>query len=409
MAKLADFDPFAPETVECPFRLHAALRREAPAHLLPGAGYFVVSRYQDCRRAALDPETFSSNLIGVLLKDMATGPLFFDLPPGGARPVDVLATADAPTHTRQRKLVNRAFSPRRVAALESRIRELSSALTRACLQKGRVDFVAEFARPLPMTLICDLVGFRAQDAPLLQRFSDDGIALLSGMNSGEELLRHAAGVMELLAYLSACVKEHRERPPENVLGDLLRASQGQGDVLSEDEVVSILLQLIIAGQETTGSLIGSAVMLLARDPSLQSLLRRAPERIPTFLEEALRVESPFHGHFRQATRDTEIGGVAIPKGSRVCLLWSSANRDEAEFPAAETVDLERENAGAHLAFGVGTHHCVGAALARLEARVALETLLGMTREIRLAACPSRLEHHPSLFTRSLQELPLELS
>jgi cytochrome P450 len=409
MTKLADFDPFAPETVECPFRFHEALRKEAPAHLLTGAGYHLVSRYEDCRRAALDTETFSSNLVGVLLKDAATGPLFFELPPGAARPKDVLATADAPAHTRQRKLVNRAFSPRRVAELEPRVRELSAELTRACLDKGRVDFVAEFARPLPMTLICDLVGFRAADALLLQRYSDDGVALLSGTSSAEELAQHAGGVMELMVYLTACVKEHRERPPENVLGDLLRASQGQGDLLTEDEVVSILLQLIIAGQETTGSLLGSAVMLLCRDLSLQARLRQKPEEIPAFVEEALRVETPFHGHFRQATRDTEIGGVAIPKGSRVCLLWSSANRDESQFPSADEVDLERENGGTHLAFGLGTHHCIGAALARLEARVALETLLGLTREIRLAVDPVQLSHHPSLFARSLRELPLELS
>ncbi len=190
----------------------------------------------------------------------------------------------------------------------------------------------------------------------------------------------------------------------NMVGALNRAMD---EALSTDEVVAILLQLVIAGNESTASLIGSAARLLLEHPQLEARLRRDPSLIPSFIEEALRLESPFQAHFRLVQNDTKLADVMLPAGSQLMLLWGSGNRDERVFSRPDEVDLERESLRAHLGFGMGIHHCIGAALARLEARVALETLLVSTKTIRLdPAHPIR--HRPSVHMRQLESLPLEL-
>jgi cytochrome P450 len=215
-------------------------------------------------------------------------------------------------------------------------------------------------------------------------------------------------VGDLNRYLAARFAEAQCAPKDDVLGDLVRATREDAESLSHEEVVAILLQLLTAGTESTTALLGTAVRLLLEGPALEARLRAEPELVPTYVEEALRLESPFRGHFRQARRDAEVAGTRIPAGTRLMLLWGSANRDERRFERPDELDLARPNPRSHLAFGIGIHHCLGAALARLEARVSLECLLERTRRVRLTR-GARLRHLPSVLVRRLAALPIEVA
>jgi cytochrome P450 len=410
MRALADIDPFDPAVVQEPHEFFAALRREAPLYRMPSGAYSLISRYRDVRGAAMDTEVFSSNLVAVMLQGIdAPELLAFD--GGTTANVDVLATADPPVHARQRKLSNRAFSMRRVAALEPAIRALAESLVGAILPQGAArwssaDWVRDVAVPLPMTVIAGLIGLPGEDIPQLKRWSDHAIAILSGTNTPAQFAEHTAQVGQLAAYFRERVDEAAEAPRDDTLGDLVRASEGS-EALTRDEVVAILLQILTAGNETTTSAIGSALRLLLEHPEIEARIRADRALLEPFIEEVLRLESPLHGHFRLVRRDTEVAGVPLPQGSRVMLLWGAANRDGDEFPNPDAIDLARPNAKAHLAFGLGIHHCIGAALARLEARVVLETLLARTGALRLV--DRKLAHVESLLVRSLVALPVELA
>jgi len=404
----SEFDPFDAGVVEDPWDFFAALRREAPVYRLPNDAYTIISRYGDVRQAALSPEIFSSNLVALLLQGETSGdgPRVLEVPTGGAQAVDVLAIADAPHHTRQRKLSNKAFSMRRVASIEPHLRALAEKLVGSFLPRGSADWVKEMAVPLPVTIIAELIGLPLADAPKLKRWSDASVALLSGINTPEQLSANISEINELIGYLAAQFDAARDTPKDDVLGDLIRASQDLGEALSRDEVVSILMQLLTAGNETTTSLIGGALMLMLKTPGLEARLRADTGLIEPFIEEAIRLEAPFYGHFRVVRTDTEVAGVPLPKGTRLMLSWASANRDEREFGRPEEVDLNRPNLRGHLSFGIGAHHCIGAALARLETRLALETLLARTRSLALAG-ENDFTHVPSLFVRSLNALHIE--
>ena len=410
MRPLAEFDPFAPEVVQDPHEFFAALRREAPVYRLPNGSYYLISRYRDVRAAAMAPEIYSSNLIAVMLQGQERPEL---LTLDGARmgQVDALATADPPVHARQRKSSNKVFSMRRVAALEPAIRALTESLVAAILPApgarwSSADWVREVAVPLPMTVIAGLIGLPGEDIPQLKRWSDSGIAILSGTNTPAQLAEHAAQVAQMAAYFIRHFDEAARGPKEDVIGDLVRATQGS-EALTRDEVISILLQILVAGNETTTSLISSALLLLLENPDVEARIRSDRTLLEPFLEEVLRLESPLHGHFRVVRRDTHIAGQSLPEGSRVMLLWGAANRDGDEFPNPDAIDLARPNAKAHLGFGIGIHHCIGAALARLESRVVFETLLARTSALRRTE--EKVTYASSLLVRSLAALPVEIA
>jgi len=411
MTGLADFDPFATEVVQEPHAFWAALRREAPLYTLPNGAWSLITRYRDVREAALAPDVYSSNLVAVLMEGLGRPELLaFDggMPTSAA---DALAIADPPVHERQRKLSNKAFSMRRVAALEPSIRALAESLFDAILPHGGARFAsAEWMRdvavPLPMTVIAGLIGLPSEDIPQLKRWSDAAVSLLSGVNTPAQLAECARQAGELSEYFAERVDAATAEPGDDVLGDLVRACQGS-EALTRNEVISILLQILTAGNESTTSLIGSALMLLLENPEIEARLRADRALLEPFIEEVLRLESPFHGHFRVVRRDTQVGGQPLSAGSRVMLLWGAANRDGEEFPNPDAVDLARPNAKAHLGFGIGIHHCIGAALARLETRVVLETLFARTRDVRRS--DAKLEHVPSMLVRCLKELQVELA
>jgi cytochrome P450 len=257
-----------------------------------------------------------------------------------------------------------------------------------------------------MTIIVRLLGLPEEDIAQLKVWSDHSVGLLNGINTAEDVMRHSAEVFNLVQYLSVRVELTRQNRTEGVILDLIDEAESGSDNINRNEIVAILLQLLTAGNETTTSLIGSAMLMLLKSPELQQELRNHPEKIEPFIEEALRTESPFFGHFRLVKKDTHIGGQPLPRGSRVMLVWASANRDESVFKSASAINIDRERPRSHIAFGYGIHQCIGAALARAEARIAFETMLGRTRHLQLS--DGEEPHHvPSLFVRSLGRLHIE--
>ena len=356
----SQFNPLAPETVENPYAFYRAMREHAPVYQVPGAGFFIISRYADIMSALNDEELFSSRQPpGV---NINLPPEVAEIYAQGYPPVDTLLTNDPPAHTRYRVLVTKAFSARRVATLEPKVREIALELVDRFAREGKVELMDQFAVGLPLTVIADALGVPREDMDKFKRWSDDSVAPLGGMILAERQIECTRSIVEFQHYFAARLEERRSAPRDDLLTDLLNARLEGTKPLDTGEMLSILQQLLVAGNETTTNLIGSAMMLLLQHPDQMHTLANDPSLTANFIEEALRMESPVQGLFRVTKADAELGGTVIPKMSRIVVMYASGNRDDAQFPGADRFDLRRANAKTHLAFGQGIHFCIGAAL-----------------------------------------------
>jgi cytochrome P450 len=403
MARLAGFRANDPAVVKDPFAFYAALRAESPVHFAEEIGSFLVSRYEDVLAVVSDPERFSS---GIGPTAVLPPPEALRILARGVRPVSTLLTADPPDHTRYRALVSRAFAPRRVARMEAGIREVAEALVAGFRADGAVELVAAFAVPFPLTVIADQLGVPRGDLARFKRWSDDFVALLGGMVSEERFVECARGIVEFQEYFAERIAERRAEPRDDMLSDVVQARLEGDKPLDLPELISIVQQFLVAGNETSTNMIAAAVRYLLESPDQLALVRADPALVPAAVEEALRLETPTQTMFRCATRDTELRGVAIPKGARIAVLYGSANRDPEVFPDPDRFEVRRPNLREHLAFGQGAHFCLGAGLARKEGAVALETLLGGLPNLRFAP-GNDFRHAPSLILRGLERLQLE--
>lgn len=401
---LASFSLFDPAVAEHPFPFYAALRREAPVYVVPGLGFLLVSRYAPCVEALRQPEVFSSRFAAAMQARLGgPQPALASIQAQGWPPVDTLLTNDPPSHTRYRALVTRAFSARRVARMEAAIRALARELAAGLVGAGDVDLVERFAVPLPLTIIADQLGVSRDDLPRFKTWSDDSVAPLGQMIGPERELECARSVVEMQHYFAERLAERRVAPRDDLLSDLVHARVEGERPLETEELLSVIQQLLVAGNETTTHAIAAAVQLLLEHPEQAARLRREPALVPNAVDEVLRLETPVQGMWRVAARDAELAGVAIPAGSFLMLRYAAANRDEAVFADPDRFDVGRENAREHLAFGLGIHFCVGAALARAEAAAAVEALLALP-DLRLAAGRNDFAHHPSILLRGLRAL-----
>jgi cytochrome P450 len=292
-----------------------------------------------------------------------------------------------------------------MAALEPDIVEIAEGCVAGALNKGSVDFMTAVGNVVPITMISRLIGFRDSDIDQLLEAAFDSTAMLGSTLSYEELVDLIARIGEIGAWISSQLSAALREPMDDLLGAV--ALGVRSGALSEVQAYGVLHTLLSAGGESTTSLIGNAVRMLAEHGDLQDRLREDPELIPIFVEEALRLEPPFRYHMRSVPNDTELGGVEIPAGATVLLLWGSANRDPAIFDHPETIDLTRRVPRRHVAFGRGIHHCVGAPLARVEARNVLRVLLARTSDITLdPQRPPRWAN--SLMVRRHEGLPVHL-
>jgi cytochrome P450 len=406
MGSLDDFRFLDPKIVDDPYPFYAALRQRAPVYRVPGTDVHLVSKRNLIEEALERQDNFSANLTGVLMTGPGGKPQVFDLSSfGGA--VDAIANADEPSHAVHRKLVLPCVTSKVVASLEETLRGWAIELVDLLVDDGGGDWIDRVANPLPTRAMALVVGLPLEDADRLLAWAMSGTEILAGTTTPERMALVAARTGQMAAYLGEQLRRALAAPePEpspGIIGELARGVR-EG-LISEHDGVSILVVLAGAGGESTSGLTGSAVRILAEQPELQRELRTNPLLIPRFVEETLRLESPFRGHYRVARRQTKLGDVQLSQGTRIILLWAAANRDPEIFENPDSVDIHRPNLREHLAFGRGIHFCVGARLARLEARVILEELLARTRSFSLD--PGRPPRWvSSIFVRRHAELGL---
>jgi cytochrome P450 len=403
--ELDRYDPFDPAIAENPFEYYAALRQQAPVYRTP-MGFYLVSTYALCVEALRDPTRFSSRF-GAAMSGGMGKQRGGELPEAPLPVTDTLLTNDPPSHTRFRKLVNKAFSPARVRQMDEYVVETASSLIDGFAGRRRFEAVEELAVPLPLTVIADQLGVPRRDMADFKKWSDASVAPLGGMVSADQERECARLVVELQSYLADRCQERREQPRDDLLSSLVHASVDGETPLTTAEVVSVAQQFLVAGNETTTNLIAASLMYLLQRPDQLEKLRERRDLVPNAVEETLRCETPVQGMWRVTTCDLELGGEKIPKGSFVMLRYAAANRDSAVFSDPEHFDMERENAREHLSFGLGIHFCPGAALARKEASVALSLVLDRFPTLRLAP-GNDFAHHPNMLLRGLKRLEIEL-
>ncbi|TJZ80042.1 cytochrome P450 [Rhodococcus oryzae] len=399
---LEGIDLFDPANLDDPNALYRALRENSPVHRVPGTDFYLVSTWDLVTEAAARVDDFSSNLTGVLVQQPDGPPVTFDMD-GGGRAVHVLATADDPTHAHHRKLVLQTLG-KRIRALGPTVDVLADRLWAEGVRDDRIDYATDMADKLPLALIAHLVGLPEGDVPQLLTWAYDSTELLGGVVTADRLGQLVTSSVELAGYLHTQFVRAKDDLKDDLMGVLARAC-ATGD-LTDDVAVLILVQLVGAGGESTAGLIASSARLLATHPDVQRALRDDPALIDPFLDEALRLESPFRAHHRHVVADTTLGGVALPAGSHALLLWGSANRDPARFERPDEVVLDRPGIRSHLAFGKGAHFCIGSALARMEALAAVTLLLERSTRISIADEASWV---PSIFVRRHLRLPLRIS
>jgi cytochrome P450 family 144 len=392
----------ATDLLDDPYPTFATLRREAPVWALPGENAFLVSTWDLVAEAATRVEDFSNHFRFALFSrdDGALGVVRT----GGAGP-DVFAGADPPAHTAQRKIFFSELVQKRIAALEPDVLALTDELLDGLRRRHRCDLAAGLAQPIPIRVVAErVIGFRSPDIEQLGRWVSEGSRLMGGLLTMDQM----AGVAGEVAGMTPWTTQQLDDAlASTTRGDVLGAAATavRDGALSREEAAFTLMVLVGAGAETTSSLIANAVRLLAERPDLQAELRAEPGKVAAFVEEVLRYDGPFRYHPRTASRDAMLGGVEIPEGAMVMLLWGAANRDEAVFECPDDFRLGRRNVHLHFGFGRGIHHCVGAALARLEARVVITRLLERTTMFTVDADrPSRWAD--SVWIHRLERLPL---
>jgi cytochrome P450 len=392
---------FDPAVVEDPYPFYAELRRHSPVHRVPGTDFFLVSTWDAVQEATARVDDFSSNLTAALVQE-GDAIAVFDMDVVGSAG-HVLATADDPHHADERKLVLPGLVAKRIRALEPVIEHLAHRLWSETALDGGIEWMSAMGDRLPMTLVAKLIGLPDDDVPQLVEWGYGSTELLGGVLAEGRLPKAVDAAIQLAGYLHGAFEAARRHPGDDLLGDLA-AAVNAGHV-ERHVAVLMLVQLVGAGGESTAGLIGNAARLLATHPETQDAARADPALMPALLEETLRLESPFRGHHRHVIADTVLAGTDLPAGAHLLLLWGSANRDEAAFPEPNELRLNRPSPRGHLAFGKGLHFCVGAALARTEARIALGTLLANTSGFSVADA----QWLPSIMVRRHRRLQLTLA
>jgi cytochrome P450 len=390
-----DYNPVVPEVQANPYPYYTALRRDNPVAWLEPLQCWAISRYDDVDYALRNPQILSSaNWLGQSAGDLNPAP-----------EVPWMIETDPPDHSRLRKLVNRGFTPRMVSRLEPRIRAIASELLARARTQSETDFVREFSGALPVIVIAEMLGVEPERRLDFKRWSDNVVLGTSRPTDEAVRAQVRSTNAEMRAYFDQAIANRRKAPREDLLTALVQAEE-EHQTLTSDEVLAMAMLILLAGNETTMNLLSNTVLALLAHPEDLARVRSDPMLIPQLIEEMLRYDSPVQIVFRRTTQAAELSGKMIPANAVVFLLIGSANRDERKFANPDRFDLSRD-ASEHLAFGFGTHFCLGAQLARLEARVGLEELF--------ASCPPfTVEHHrveriSSVLLRGIKHLPMRFT
>jgi cytochrome P450 len=394
-----------PAVLRCPHAYYAAMRREAPVHLDPGTGFWWVANHDAVVEAAMDPVTFSSKSPLVIKKNLRPrAQALWDA--AGMQMLDTFVTADPPEHDDYRALGLTLFNQRKVEelapAIERRVHEIIDAFG----SRTECDFVADFANWLPSSIVCDEFGFPPQDRQRFKGWTDSIFGLMVPGISEDEEVGLVRSVIELFQYLDEHIKLAQREPSGRVMHTLATMPRRDGSPFSTLECSWMAVATFVGGNDTTIGMLASGVYRLATNPALQDALRAEPRLIPKFIDELLRLEGSVQSLMRVTTRDVELDGTVIPKGANVLLCIASGNRDEAHWPDAESLKLERADSKRHLSFGRGVHACIGMHLARRELQIAFGTLLQRWRAIEMAITDIDSEHVPLPFHRAYRRLPI---
>ncbi|HEY6750398.1 MAG TPA: cytochrome P450 [Rubrobacteraceae bacterium] len=405
MAQTPQVDLFDPTFKANPYPTYAELRSEAPvyrAELPDGRGVWLVTRYDDVV-AVLKDERFAKDWRSAMTPEQLT-----QIPPipEVMKPLsENMLDKDPPDHERLRRLVSKAFTPRLIERMRPRVQEIADTLLDAVKtkDKGGMDLIDDYAFPLPITVIAELLGVPVEDRNRFREWSD---AAVSGDTTQEYvekiLLPHMQAFID---YLRALFEEKRDNPKDDLISALVLAEEA-GDRLSEDELLAMVFLLLVAGHETTVNLIGNGTLALLQNPDQLQKLRDDPSLIKPAIEELLRYDGPVETSTeRFAREDVAIGDTVIPKGEMVMIVIAAADHDPERFPEPDALDIARAD-NRHLAFGKGIHHCLGAPLARMEGQIALGTLLRRMPDLRLKGSPESLTWRPGMVLRGLKGLPV---
>ncbi|HYR08240.1 MAG TPA: cytochrome P450 [Longimicrobium sp.] len=397
--------PLTSPMLDDPRPFYARARREEPVFWSESLGLWVVTRYADVCSVAKDAARFSS--VDSITPQPSTVPpppeLLAELVKGFPL-LPSLVTSDPPAHTQSRALVTKALSLRRLAAFDPILREIAEGLVDRFAARGRVELVEAFAIALPGSFIIDLLGLPREDLAQVNQWANDSTEVFAMQKPVAQLVEHARGFVAYQHYLAAAIEERRASPRDDALSDIVTGADALDQPFAMPELINMLLQVIFAGYETAAGLIAAGALELARDPELFSAARQDPAVIPPMIEEVLRTASPIHAMYRTANEDVELGGAQIRKGDRLQIAYISANHDERRFEEPHRFDIHRTTP--HLAFGHGIHFCIGAPLARLEGRIALEVLTRRLPNLRLVP-DQQLTYFPSATARRLESLELE--
>lgn len=372
-----------PEVQRCPYGAYEELRPQGPVYFDESCGFYMVLGYDEVRKIATDPTTFSSETGLLLVKKSSEqediNKIFDEY---GFRPINTLVVADPPVHTFHRSLVDKAFNAIALKRMEDFLELTVARIVDEYLKEGGGDFYAGVAAILPSYVIADQMGLSSNDFERFRTWTDAVVAEANPDNSAETQQSITRTICDLQQYISHKADEFLANPRPCLLSDMVHADVS-GQRLTRQELVSIFVILIAGSHDTTTSSLCSALYRLAKDPDLQNRLRENSKLIPKFVEEVLRFDSPVAGLFRRATCDTMIGDTPIAEGSLIMLRYGAANRDPKMFANPDQLDIDRPNSSRHLSFGAGPHTCVGNLLARAELRIAIANMLGKTSNVRL--------------------------
>ncbi|MEM9744290.1 MAG: cytochrome P450 [Pseudomonadota bacterium] len=415
----APINLFDPATLLDPYDAYRTLRDTQPVYPIPAMNIHVVTRYDLIREAIKDTDTYSSRFEAFMARTREAG--IAQASPAARAKLEAIEaelialpptmlTLDQPEHTEYRSLVSQLFTGSEVKRSEPQVLAVIEACLKSMLSSavdGCVDFVEHFAFPVPLRIIADRLGIPEPERAF---FDEAAAAAASTLRmaplSDEELIHRAELARDLQKLLCRLIDERRQQPTDDMISILANSTlEKAGRALTYGEAISILNQFLVAGHETTASTFGWAMLALCQQHELQDQIRGDEKRIRTFVEEALRIESPVQGLPRRVTKDTELGGYPLNAGDFIMLRFGAGNRDERQFPDPDQIDITRDKAGMQLAFGSGVHHCIGAPLARQELNLGFRALLKALHNIRLAT-DQIPKAEPSFILRNLPTLPI---
>src|SRR5713101_1974638 len=398
----ADFDPLSPTFLADPFAVLASLPHETPVFYAPSIDYYVVTRYGDIEAVFLDHETYSAAPAQLPLVQLVPEAAQILLA-GGHKPQPSMVSLDPPAHTRLRSPTARAFTPRRVAQMEPRIRATVEQLLDAIDASAPFDLVSTLSFPLPATIIFSFLGIPERDWPQLKEWCGHRASLAWGRPTPTEQVHHAENMAAYRGYLRTFVARKAQERDDTFTSALLAIHDEDPEALTPEEISSILFSLTFAGHETTNALIGNVVRRLLEEPARWDAVVADPTLIPGAVDETLRYDPSVPVWRRMTIRPATLGGVDVPAGAKLFLWLAASGRDASIFPEPERFDLRRANASKTLAFGQGVHYCLGAALGKLEAQLALEALTHRFPRLRLVEGQA-LKFHPNISFRGPQAL-----